>query len=55
MRKACEIGLPILAVHKHSLASPYKPEDTFHFKHEVFRRAEDDLVDYLFDRYNIKS
>ena len=53
MRKACEFDLPILAVHQHPLASPYKPQDSFHFKHEVFRKAEDDLMDYLVDKFNI--
>lgn len=55
MRKACAFGLPILAVHQHPQASPYKPQDSFHFKHQVFRRAEDDLLDYLVDKYNINS
>ncbi|XP_066916928.1 uncharacterized protein [Clytia hemisphaerica] len=50
---ACKSDLPILAVHNHPPACPFKPVDWVHFEYQVFRKVEDELKTFLIHKYGI--
>ena len=49
----CEHNIPVLDVYDMALSTPIKPKDHVHYPDKVFHAAQDDLMRYLVNYYQI--